>query len=215
MKSSPLDTWGNVKVPSIEHYENESQADDEGWYDTQGGNYNTYSSIIGIPMSGTNSSEFVDYSMKIQTNYLHLECLRPEDGSQSISVLPDGVFFSGYDIRTQVWWVDDTRRRVNTALGDLKPFVFGFMSSVIPDMHCSMTTTYVELDIICPTSSTCSAARMRRFLLEHPPSAWTSLDMVSYENATNSVARTNWDAFIDRFLAMGEGASKYLNQLDY
>jgi hypothetical protein len=40
MKSSPLDTWGNVKVPSIEHYENESQADDEGWYDTQGGNYN-------------------------------------------------------------------------------------------------------------------------------------------------------------------------------
>jgi hypothetical protein len=131
----------------------------------------TYSSIIGIPMSGTNSSEFVDYSMKIQTIYLHLECLRPEDGSQSISVLPDGAFFSGYDIGTQVWWVDDTRQRVNTALGDLKPFVFGFASSVIPEMHCSMATTYVELDIICPTSSTCSAARMRRSLLDHPPSA--------------------------------------------
>jgi hypothetical protein len=216
IKSSPLDTWGNVKVPSIEYYEKESEADDEGWYDTRGGSYDSYSSIIGIPMTGTNSSEFIDYRMKIPSMYLHLDCslvtlqdAYPEflpNGSRSPSVQSGG---------SEAWWVDDTKQRVNTALGDLKPFTFSYRTWGTPRIYCSMTTTYVELDIICPTSSTCSAAKIRRSLLDHPPPAWTMMDMGSYGNSTNLDARTNWDLFLDQFLAMGQGTNGHATQLDY
>jgi hypothetical protein len=218
IKSSPLDAWGNIKVPRIEHYENISQADDEGWYDTQGGNYSTYSSILGIPMSGTSSSKFIDYNVKIPSTYLHLDC---SDEQGYPPYVPDLSSASNEAQGHRVHWLNDFRKRANTTLNDLKPFSFVYGSWSCPRIRCSMTTTYVELDIICPALSTCSTARMRRSLLDHPPSAWTLMEMGLYGNVTSSVEqtnsdiKTNWNIFLDRFLVMGTGSNNYKSPIDY
>jgi hypothetical protein len=217
IKSSPLDAWGNIKVPRIEHYENISQADDEGWYDTQGGNYSTYSSILGIPMSGTSSSKFIDYNVKIPSTYLHLDC------SAGKAIPPHDPDLSIAKIEAQgerVYWLNGFRKRANTTLNDLKPFSFVYGSWSCPYICCSITTTYVELDIICPALSTCSTARMRRSLLDHPPSAWTLMETGSYGNVTspvkqrNSDNKTNWNIFLDRFLVMGAGITDFKSPID-
>lgn len=51
-KSSPLDVWGNVKMPRIEDYEGSAPMDDDGWYNIDGGDSDAYSSLIGIPIAG-------------------------------------------------------------------------------------------------------------------------------------------------------------------
>ena len=75
VRSSPVDTWGNVKIPWIENYENGSTADSEGWFthDTNRATIDTYSSLTGVPISGVNDSS-VNYTMNMETKYLRLEC---------------------------------------------------------------------------------------------------------------------------------------------
>jgi hypothetical protein len=73
-KSSWVDIWGNVRVPRIEHYEAKTAPDSEGWFDTVGGSPDSYTSAIGIPMSGMNSTGFVDYRTSIQTPYFQTTC---------------------------------------------------------------------------------------------------------------------------------------------
>ncbi|KAI4653442.1 hypothetical protein J4E93_001208 [Alternaria ventricosa] len=51
-QGSPRDTWGHVKVPRIEHYEGKSPSGDGGWYSTVNGTLESYSSFIGVPISG-------------------------------------------------------------------------------------------------------------------------------------------------------------------
>jgi hypothetical protein len=41
---------------------------------------------------------------------------------------------------------------------------------------CTITTTYVEMEIACPSVSPCEAKRLRRSRLSHPPAAYTILD---------------------------------------
>ncbi|OAL43560.1 hypothetical protein IQ07DRAFT_523885, partial [Pyrenochaeta sp. DS3sAY3a] len=47
-KSSPLDLWGNIKIPRIEAYELEPPQDDEGWYTTEQGDSDRYASLVDI-----------------------------------------------------------------------------------------------------------------------------------------------------------------------
>ena len=57
-----------------ESYEGVAPMDDEGWYDTQGGDVDAYSSLIGISVAGINEPTFIDYSTRIQSPYLSLDC---------------------------------------------------------------------------------------------------------------------------------------------
>ena len=34
VKTSPLDLWGNIKVPRIEYFESLSSSDSDGWFNT-------------------------------------------------------------------------------------------------------------------------------------------------------------------------------------
>ncbi|KAF2123504.1 hypothetical protein P153DRAFT_413440, partial [Dothidotthia symphoricarpi CBS 119687] len=73
-KSSPLDVWGNVKMPRIEDYEGSALMDDDGWYDVNGGDSDAYSSLIGIPIVGIHESNFIDYVTRVQSPLLSLQC---------------------------------------------------------------------------------------------------------------------------------------------
>jgi hypothetical protein len=51
-KISPLDPWGNVKMPKIERYERKSKPDIEDWYNTgmEGNDIAVYSSLVTFPL---------------------------------------------------------------------------------------------------------------------------------------------------------------------
>lgn len=49
-----MDTWGNVKSPTIEKVELVDVSDQDGWFDVYKGN-TAYSSLIGIPVERTAS----------------------------------------------------------------------------------------------------------------------------------------------------------------
>ncbi|KAF2822707.1 hypothetical protein CC86DRAFT_243349, partial [Ophiobolus disseminans] len=59
-RASPLDMWGNVKIPMLEYYEKSLQPDDRGWYTTNitDNDSAVYSSLIGIPMDGLRPFNF-------------------------------------------------------------------------------------------------------------------------------------------------------------
>ena len=68
-KAASVDTWSNIKIPIIESYESQSTSDDTGWFRTEGAQ-NVYSSLVGIPMAGIDSS--ATYNVKgLETQYLH------------------------------------------------------------------------------------------------------------------------------------------------
>ncbi|CAN9234156.1 unnamed protein product, partial [Alternaria alternata] len=73
-EGSPRDGWGHIKVPRVEYYEGMSIPDEEGWYKTEMGGFESYSSFIGIPMSGMDSMDFTDYTTTIQAMYFRLDC---------------------------------------------------------------------------------------------------------------------------------------------
>jgi hypothetical protein len=176
IKGSSLDTWGNFKIPRVEHYEKIAAADSEGWLDTRNATGDTYSSIIGVPVSGINSSKYVDYNFHVETMYLHLNCsIVP---SAKITKIPINAFnvsgWTGF-----LWTLDNMTERARLPREDLKPLNFTYSSKYQDqgDVQCTIETSYVEVEVLCPDVTTCATNKIRRSRLSHPPSAYTQLDL--------------------------------------
>jgi hypothetical protein len=171
IKKSPQDTWGNIKIPRIEHYENIAIADGEGWYDTKNGSEETYSSIIGAPAAGYESSDHIDYNFHMETMYFHLGCSVAANLSQPI---PDGATNSSGWAGT-IWWLHNSKQRARVAPDNLKPVEFTYTAyrGLPGDLRCTIETTYVELEIFCSDGLSCAAQNIRRSRLPHPPPAFT------------------------------------------
>jgi hypothetical protein len=66
---------------------------------------------------------------------------------------------------------------------DTKPFQFVYKTYYtrhIPNnyqLNCTLASTYVEVEIVCPQTTSCAATRVRRSRLGSPPPAWTILDL--------------------------------------
>jgi hypothetical protein len=211
VKRSTLDLWGNVKVPLIEYYEQSSLSDREGWFTVNPedpAEQDVYSSLIGIPMSGASQSPFIDYRMNVQTMYLRLNCSLDPFGDL---LLPEGSFnYSGSKSDSWLWWFEDTfstessRSQVNPSA--LEPFVFGYSSKTFSwyaNIECAIMTTYVEMEIKCPNTSACTASRLRRSTLDHPPPASTLFDLPK-----------NWNFFASSFIKSVPGRSAYPSLID-
>jgi hypothetical protein len=173
-KSSPRDTWANVKIPMIEPYEDVSAPNDGGWFHTSD-DHNTYSSLIGVPMSGTDVPDY-SYVMNLETQYFHLDCqmINGSSGCTNTSMVGDGAC---------IRWSANLTHRATANIEDLEPFEFIYMSWGPTGLSkCTITTSYVEVEISCPTSSACAASKLRRSRLDHPPPGYTQLDRISYAN---------------------------------
>ncbi|KAH6625531.1 hypothetical protein C7974DRAFT_396230 [Boeremia exigua] len=193
-KSSPLDVWGNVKVPRIEGYEQAVAMDHDGWYETKDGDSDAYSSLVGIPILGMNQSNFIDYSMRIHSPYFGLDCsinttvsemdsilVKTLPGLSSNATSPGSMLF--WDIpefsilanMSRESWRD---RASPETISPLKiKYVPLYRSNFT--LTCDVTQSYVETEIRCPTHSTCAAKRVRRSRLNQFPAAWTLLDISS------------------------------------
>jgi hypothetical protein len=209
VRSSSVDTWGNVKIPWIENFENGSIADSEGWFthDTSHDTIDSYSSLAGVPMSGVNDSS-LNYTMNMETTYLRLECplvyyqnysspngtAQFEDNDTGYILETNGtkVFFGTGAV---IWSNDDSIQRwhdyTNLAnLTTLQPRTFFYASRGPTGLsQCSITTTYVEAEIACNT--TCAVARLRRsHLPTNLPPAFMQID--NYPNG--------WEDFSSAFV---------------
>ena len=72
-KTGPLDSWGNMKIPSMISL-NMSTADQEGWIEIPSKTMDPedYASLVGIPIAGLPSK--ADTNFSVEYNYLAVEC---------------------------------------------------------------------------------------------------------------------------------------------
>lgn len=231
IKESPMDLWSNVKIPSLEDLlELKSGAvATSSWMDVPAENV-TYTSLVGIPVSGVNASSGAT-NFTLETSYWRLQCSAVEIGKVCAKFLPntparcrvqDGIDWSGAsgmaslllsnssdisDPRDPIcdrnYWATDIPPR------DLIYAAWPMANNQIDgaddpfNAHCTIETSWVELDIRCQIRD-CAVKRIRRSLQARPPPGWTFLD------DTNC---TNWQYFTNWFTSIGEATSSGLGTL--
>jgi hypothetical protein len=237
IKASPLDLWGNVKIPMIEGYEGVTPKDDEGWYDTNDGDADAYSSLIGIPIASINGSKFIDYVTRVQSPYLSLQCSLnttvkegPGLGDKGLPGLVSSATGAGSFI---LWDVPDMGKSQNSSQkqrNEVSPdkasplrikYVPNYNRSNFT-LTCNITQSYIEAEVRCPTSSNCASSRIRRSKLNHFPSSWTLLDLSwrtlplyftgMLSNSATSAGKLFYPQMFDRYLSDSNLAnSNYAN----
>jgi hypothetical protein len=223
IKSSPLDLWGNVKVPRIEGLEEVGPTNADGWYDIDGADVDAYSSPIGIPIAGFNDSKYIDYVTRIQSPYLNLDCSLnttdtegPFNSNLGLQGMPSKASSAGSMI---FWNAPSLQNRTNSTQKDRDRILPDAASPLriryVPiynrayfTLICNVTQTYVEAEIQCPTASTCAAKRVRRSKLDHFPPAWTLLDLswrtlplVFEQMLSNFNGKLFYPQLLDRYLS--------------
>jgi hypothetical protein len=193
-KSSPLDLWGNVKIPRIEGYEGAASPDGEGWYNTHERDVDSYSSLVGIPVAGINEPNFINYTTRIHTPYLSLQCSLNTTVSDKTSmketVLPElsseasssgsRIFWDVPTLQEQAIDSNIRNRLRDTVVPEAAlPLKIKYVPLYSDNftLTCNVTQSYIEAEIQCPTVSTCAPNRIRRAKLDQFPPNWTLLDI--------------------------------------
>lgn len=211
-KSSPVDTWGNVKIPRIEYFESRGEPDSEGWFNSANGSSDSYSSMIGIPISGTNSTHFVNYKTTIQTPYFNTACLITLRPSEQPPIIPNGMV-NCTGTGAVVTYENATQMRRSTSDPEtLGPLQFRYSTLLWRrnnhELDCNLSSSYVETEITCSERTSCMATKVRRSKLGHPPTDWTQFDLHSgtprafFSYLFTSVSgRYGWPTMLDRYLS--------------
>lgn len=207
-RKSPVDAWGNVKIPMIERYENDGASDSDRWYDSgmDDDDLAKYASLVGVPMAGVQSgATTIDYEMHLQTSYIQLNCTSTNStGKMGYGQLPsDAVNSTGYG--GLIWWSkDQMKARFDQRPEMLTPLNFTYMSeSYISNprvLACMMTTSYVEVGVLCTVNSTCRATKLRRSQLPQLPAAFTQMDVNSDRDDADNKFQV-WKIFVEAFAA--------------
>lgn len=206
-RKATADTWGNVKIPLIEDYEGSSRPDDGGWFDTH--DAKTYSSLVGVPIS-TLQGPVTTYSLRIESEYLYLDCP---------SVIQDYEFqdkakgyLGGYGARIYSNYTTRQFLTVNRTDNAVEPrtFVYGDWldnAGLNAAINCTMTTTYIEADVMCDGSAICGVSRLRRSQLDHLPVAYTLFDVKDWGRG--------WSNFAQAFLQSIPGHPAFPTAVTY
>ncbi|KAK1506649.1 hypothetical protein CTAM01_02981, partial [Colletotrichum tamarilloi] len=88
VKNSSTDTWGNIKIPMIEHFSHYPQVKSNEWVLLdQNQNEVVYSAIIGIPVANISRRHRSDFIL--ETSYLKLDCTELRNFTGNISEAVD------------------------------------------------------------------------------------------------------------------------------
>jgi hypothetical protein len=198
-RNSTLDLWNNVKIPLLESYESESISDNEGWYNTAKGQP-TYSSLIGVPVSGYRQGPNATSVFRMESSYFHLDCPYQEPGHTlgqgSNFTGPAAAFYLNYNASCGTLgrelsqnastecdlpsgaYLDDldsgyhVRNLSNTFPRNFTYWNWGTEYSTF----CTLTNTSVEAEVECASNAPCRATRVRRSRLNLHGAAYTVLD---------------------------------------
>ncbi|KXT06815.1 hypothetical protein AC578_7250 [Pseudocercospora eumusae] len=223
MKHSALDLWGNFKVPFLESFENVGRPDQNGWYNTSGPD-TEYASLVGVPITSNTSLSGRDHVFKAETSYLHVECPSINVTSSEPTSALNGSTFKGAGTTLSL--------NFNANCGGVSDFtngsIAGFDTSCTPPKFdgaeppcnvtyydwyskaasfCEITTTYVEVEVFCPSDSSCAAQSIRRSRLPHPPATQTVLN--AHMEGENGPTNFNWGLFSAAFVTSSTGNSGF------
>lgn len=188
-KTSPLDLWGNLKVPRIEYFEGRNSPDSNGWFDTDLENVHDsdiYVSLAGLPLTRVQGSPYTGDRMQIQTTYLNLTC-ENTNGAYNLSQHSDKDTISavyGEFNSAMISWPNATAGvprpyggsipyRANDSYQESSPEAFFFAYSATNDLSpalsagCLVRQTYIEVDVLCARSTDCRVMKIRRSQLSH------------------------------------------------
>jgi len=169
-QSASMDTWGNVKIPTIEKFEAAGKAGPYGWFAVSPKNA-TYSSLVGIPIAG-----FIpegSYNFLLESFYMVLSC--PSVGT--ISQDKAGGFTVNCTLSPSL----DQPLYANSAPypAVISPAV-NFTSRSISSQtgfiaSCTLTRSSVESNITC-AGKNCGVTNIRRSLYDQRPPGYTPLN---------------------------------------
>jgi hypothetical protein len=227
-KTSPLDLWGNLKVPRIEYFEGRNSPDSNGWFDTDLENVHDsdiYVSLAGLPLTGVQGSPYTGDRMQIQTTYLNLTC-ENTNGTYNLSQHFDKDTIStvyGESNSALLSWPNATAGvprlygyqpyRANDSYQESSPEAFFFAYSVtsynFPALSagCFVRQTYVEVDVLCARSTDCRVMKIRRSQRPHYSPNVTFLD--GYSHAWT------WDLIAGPFISSVTSRNTYPSSLDF
>ncbi|OBW66923.1 MAG: Uncharacterized protein AUREO_004760 [Aureobasidium pullulans] len=174
-----IDAWNNVKIPFIEHLSGE-QPDVSGWHDISKAANVTYSSLIGIPMSAIPQNK--NTSFGLETSYWTLSCPELRNKTQATDPksyrqavisnisMTNPSLFSNSD---RTLYADIHNLPPNLTSRDIAYEAWnGFTFA-----NCTISTSYVEVNIACLDGIHCTVMRMRKSQQPNlPPPQWTPLD---------------------------------------
>lgn len=170
-QASAVDTWSNVKIPTIQKLESTRKSDVDGWYAVPPGN-TSYSSLVGIPIDGTRNSG--SYSFFVESLYMLLDCPTISDFT-----LVNGTSQGGFSIQ---FIVDDSTQQLlypnQPSYPTVKPSRVNFSaaSNLETDngftANCSLTRSSVESNVTCDHGS-CGVTQIRRSKFDQRPPGYT------------------------------------------
>jgi len=214
VKNSSLDLWGNVKIPLLSSFVNNSSPDPDGWY-TVPQLVSQYTSLFGIPISLADGNRTI---FPLKSSYLKLSCHTISSNSTRINgtfynpglMSPSGPFFSSEIITGKTAWsigylgadtapllppalskspnldaVSDKIRDGGEFSGLLLYQDFTGLQNVT-SIYCTPSQTYVESEVSC-LEKNCRVTKMRSLKEEHPPSGLTMLSFRSVFLAISSI----------------------------
>lgn len=214
---SPMDVWGNVKIPALAAVSRNREADGDGWFDLENDGAKTaaYSSLIGIPV-GMNEATFASTRFQLETSYWTLSCPffgRVEDQpvKNISSVLPYN-YSAPTGSAIKAW--TDRRLAIGSNGSDQWPSKPRRIAFRLEDwypmfINCTVQTAYVETEVKCQ-KTTCGVSRIRESKQEHPSPNITTLD---YEQFPQSPYFINLITAVPGRPARASGLTRYIDQM--
>ncbi|KAK4231898.1 hypothetical protein QBC38DRAFT_495163 [Podospora fimiseda] len=164
--NSPMDLWGNVKIPSIEALEAKDVKLNAGWYDASNLTTIMYSSLLGVPVRRADASDSSS-RFSLETSYWTLKCSKIGVGQI------ENLRYSGLNVFTDR--EDNIISQKDSPNLPSRRIVFNmaWWEHLIADCH--IQQTYIETEVLCRKRS-CVASKARRSLRQHPSANYTFLD---------------------------------------
>ncbi|EXF80137.1 hypothetical protein CFIO01_09109 [Colletotrichum fioriniae PJ7] len=225
VKSSKVDTWGNVKIPMIEYLTNHYKLNEDGWIDLE--KYEdeiVYSSLLGIPVANVSQRHRSSFTLK--TSYLMLNCTELQmfagNAHEEVTYPRKGCEAAQCNIKF-TWGefatVPDPGGMQNStpeyerctdprvAARDLLYWNYDYVDSSTQSTlaKCSMTTSFVEVRVSC-IGWDCGVVEMR-------PTASTSearpnSNITFFDECPFTGLNYMWETFFSYFATLTEEYNK-------
>ncbi|KAF3939191.1 hypothetical protein ABW19_dt0202043 [Dactylella cylindrospora] len=183
IKSSPLDSWRNIKIPMIEIFESNITAtkDSDGWYEIPFSNV-TYSSLLGSPLFNLSTNSTAD----IQSGYAMISCTFLEVIDKDLCESGNTTDCFNTTAPVVEDWNFPAHPRKDDESANVEYIVIGFNSTQTNQTrqdvdqtapmdlriqslgengysvgHCQLSQTFVEAEVDCLLSE-CRVSRIRR-----------------------------------------------------
>jgi hypothetical protein len=236
-KNESRDMYGNLHLPMLEAIPFES--DINGWYDLRRRLVTPHPALLGMPFSGVPSGG--NSSFSVSTSYVFCNCTAADQllateayDAWKITVLPEsglgantttvtyGVLNSTSGPRLQDSsvgrrWNDTLPRTIELrSFASNYPSVVSVTDAPVPDAHvtdarCTLSTTYIELQIQCDGGPlNCTATAVRKDPRSHLLPTATTLDCIWNSQCDESDGRSAAkfaDAFFRNFMNSVPGST--------